>query len=70
MAAANARDQDKIRKWDPQCKAVGMRFEPLSFEAQGAFGSGVRRMLKYAEILGVCERAQGNAQRHGIEHNG
>ena len=26
-----------------------MRFEPLSFEAQGAFGSGVRRMLKYAE---------------------
>ena len=49
LAAANARDQDKIKKWDPQCKAVGMRFEPLSFEAQGAFGSGVRRMLKYAE---------------------
>ena len=49
LAAANARDQDKIRKWDPQCKAVGMRFEPLSFEAQGALGSGVRRMLKYAE---------------------
>ena len=69
LAAANARDQDKIKKWDPQCKAVGMRFESLSFEAQGAFGSGVRRMLKYAENAGVCERG-GNAQRHGIEHNG
>jgi len=55
-AAARERDKEKTKDWEKPCQYVNFRFEPLSFEAQGAFGPGVQRYL--AKALNFFEEEQ------------
>ena len=63
--AAGERDKEKVKDWAKPCEYVNFRFEPLSFEAQGAFGQGVRRFLAMA--LNFIEEEQRALRTPGQE---
>ena len=45
LAAATQSEQSKNTKYKDLCRDNHVHFQPLSFEAQGAFGAGVLRLL-------------------------
>lgn len=63
--AARERDTEKMKDWEKPCEYVNFRFEPLSFEAQGAFGPGVQRYL--AKALNFLEEEQRALETSGQE---
>jgi hypothetical protein len=45
LAAATQSEQAKTKKYEELCKDNGVQFQALTFEAQGAFGTGTLRFL-------------------------